>query len=433
MKSKLISYILISLPIFDESEPSCPVLSVSCRSIQSKASRTFLSTGSFIMVLDRLKQLAHQVSSTSAPPHPFDPLSTSEIDEAVSVIRAEHGSVFYNAVTLYEPRKAEMLAWLANPESTPRPKRVADVVATGKGSKVYEGLVDLKEKTLLKWETLEGVQPLITMEDLQLVEHKVRIDERVIEQCEISGIPRSEMHKVYCDREYYAAKDGKLSNICVAWTIGYDERFGNKIRLQQAFMYYRPSLDNSQYNYPFDFTPIFNADTQEIIHIDIPPVRRPLRKEPPNDYHVASIEADGGYRTDIKPINITQPEGVSFKVEGRVIDWQNWKVHVGFNYREGIVLNNITYNDKGTERPIFYRISLAEMVVPYGNPEHPHQRKHAFDLGEYGGGYMTNSLALGCDCKGAIHYMEVRSLFPFSILCTLPAFQSSTICRSFFW
>jgi primary-amine oxidase len=358
------------------------------------------------MVLDRLKQLAHQVSSTSAPPHPFDPLSTTEIDEAVSVIRAEHGSVFYNAVTLYEPRKAEMLAWLANPESAPRPKRVADVVATGKGSKVYEGLVDLKEKTLLKWETLEGVQPLITMEDLQIVEHKVRIDERVIEQCEISGIPRSEMHKVYCDRVYFAAEDGKLSNICVAWTIGYDERFGNKIRLQQAFMYYRPSLDNSQYNYPFDFTPIFNADTQEIIHIDIPPVRRPLRKEPPNDYHVASIEADGGYRTDIKPINITQPEGVSFKVEGRVIDWQNWKVHVGFNYREGIVLNNITYNDKGTERPIFYRISLAEMVVPYGNPEHPHQRKHAFDLGEYGGGYMTNSLALGCDCKGVIHYMD---------------------------
>jgi len=89
-----------------------------------------------------------------------------------------------------------------------------------------------------------------------------------------------------------------------------------------------------------------------------------------------------------------------------VIEWQKFSVHVGFNYKEGIVLNNITYNDKGTVRPIFYRLSLAEMVVPYGNPEHPHQRKHAFDLGEYGGGYMTNSLTLGCDCKGAIHYMD---------------------------
>lgn len=44
--------------------------------------------------------------------------------------------------------------------------------------------------------------------------------------------------------------------------------------------------------------------------------------------------------------------------------------------------------------------------MPYGNPDHPHHRKHAFDLGEYGAGYMTNSLALGCDCKGSIHYLD---------------------------
>ncbi len=194
--------------------------------------------------------------------------------------------------------------------------------------------------------------------------------------------------------------------IFTAWTIGFDERFGNKVRLQQALMYYRPHPDDNQYTYPLDFTPIFNADTQTIIHIDVPPVRRPLNQAPPNNYHPAAVETEGGYRKDLKPLNITQPQGVSFKIDGRVIEWQNWKFHVGFNYREGIVLNNITYNDKGNERGVFYRLSLAEMVVPYGNPEHPHQRKHAFDLGEYGGGYMTNSLALGCDCKGAIHYMD---------------------------
>ena len=171
-------------------------------------------------------------------------------------------------------------------------------------------------------------------------------------------------------------------------------------------MYYRPHVDDSQYTYPLDFTPIYNSDTQEIIHIDVPAIRRPVNKAPPNNYHPSAIEAEGGYRKDLKPLNITQPEGVSFKVDGRIIDWQNWKVHVGFNYREGIVLNNVTYNDKGNERGVFYRMSLAEMVVPYGNPEHPHHRKHAFDLGEYGGGYMANSLALGCDCKGAIHYMD---------------------------
>lgn len=48
------------------------------------------------------------------------------------------------------------------------------------------------------------------------------------------------------------------------------------------------------------------------------------------------------------------------------------------------------------------------LTVRSGNPEHPHQRKHAFDLGEYGAGYMANSLSLGCDCKGSIHYLDAE-------------------------
>ena len=57
--------------------------------------------------------------------------------------------------------------------------------------------------------------------------------------------------------------------------------------------------------------------------------------------------------------------------------WLN--VCAAFHHREGIAISTITYNDDGEVRPIFYRLSLAEMVVPYGAPEHPHPRKHAFD------------------------------------------------------
>ncbi|RMZ78496.1 hypothetical protein DV737_g3853, partial [Chaetothyriales sp. CBS 132003] len=348
------------------------------------------------MVLNVVKQLAHRVpdpgANPGAPPHPFDPLSTAEIEVAVSVVRAEYGKLFYNAITLLEPPKAEMTKWLADPDNAPRPKRIADIVVINPEGKVFDGNVDLAERKVLAWVHTPGVQPLITMEDLQAVEHVCRKDAKVIEQCALIGIPASDMDKVYCD----------------PWTIGYDERFGSSVRLQQALLYYRPHQDDSQYTYPLDFCPIYDANKGEIIHIDVPKVRRPISRARPNNYNVKSIEELGGYRTDLKPINITQPEGVSFKVNNRIIEWQNWSVHVGFNYREGIVLNNITYFDKAEAkiRPIFYRLSLAEMVVPYGNPEHPHQRKHAFDLGEYGGGYMTNSLALGCDCKGSIHYMD---------------------------
>ena len=39
------------------------------------------------------------------------------------------------------------------------------------------------------------------MEDLQIVEHVVRMDPKVVEQCGIIGIPKEDMHKVYCDRK----------------------------------------------------------------------------------------------------------------------------------------------------------------------------------------------------------------------------------------
>ncbi|KAK5109430.1 hypothetical protein LTR62_006989 [Meristemomyces frigidus] len=342
------------------------------------------------MVLARLQQVAAHLTGQLVQHHPFDPLTTEEIAAAVAIVRKEHEGLFFNAITLWEPRKEEMLKWLSSPKTSPKPRRVADVVAIGRGSRVYDGLVDLDDGRIVQWELTEGVQPLITMEDLQVVESVVRKDPKVIEQCGILGISEQDMHKVYCD----------------PWTIGYDERFGSGVRLQQALMYYRPHPDDSQYTYPLDFCPIYNSDTQEIVHIDIPEVRRQLNQAPPINYHAAAIEKEGGYRTDLKPINVTQPSGVSFTLSNRILHWQNWTLHIGFNYREGLVLSNITFTDKETVRPLFYRLSLAEMVVPYGNPTHPHQRKHAFDLGEYGGGYMTNSLTHGCDCKGEISYLD---------------------------
>ena len=46
-------------------------------------------------------------------------------------------------------------------------------------------------------------------------------------------------------------------------------------------------------------------------------------------------------RDDIKPLHITQPEGVSFEVDGTEVRWQNWSFRLGFNYREGPVIYQV--------------------------------------------------------------------------------------------
>lgn len=150
------------------------------------------------MVLERLQQMSSHITGQVAQHHPFDPLSKEEIQATVDIVRKEYPQLHFNAVSLWEPRKADMMKWLADPESVTRPHRVADVVCIGRGSKVFDGQVDLKEGRIVKWQLTEGVQPLITMEDLQIVETVARKDPKVIEQCGILGIPPEDMHKVYC-------------------------------------------------------------------------------------------------------------------------------------------------------------------------------------------------------------------------------------------
>ncbi|KAK6458622.1 peroxisomal copper amine oxidase [Scheffersomyces xylosifermentans] len=351
--------------------------------------------------MERLSQLAIQMTSASSGgPHPLDPLSPQEIKKVSDVVKQKYAGrkIMFNTVTLREPVKKAYYNWKEN--GGPLPPRLAYFVVVEDGvSAIQEGIVDIPASALIELRSTEGVQPILTPADLQDTENIVRNDPEVIRQCEISGIPASEMSNIYCD----------------AWTIGYDERWGASRRLQQALMYWRSDEDDSHYSHPLDFCPIVDMNAKKVIFIDIPNRRRKVSKHKHSSFHPKHIqekfgtpENPSGFRTDAKPYNVTQPEGVDFKMQGNVMNWSNFQFHIGFNYREGIVLSDMSYNDHGKIRPMFHRISLSEMIVPYGSPDFPHQRKHALDIGEYGAGNCTNPLSLGCDCKGVIHYLDAH-------------------------
>ena len=98
--------------------------------------------------------------------------------------------------------------------------------------------------------------------------------------------------------------------------------------------------------------------------------------------------------------------GVSFSLDGHMLSWQNWQMRLGFNYREGLVLHTVGFQDAGRLRPVAHRLSFAEMVVPYRDATVDHYRRTAFDIGEWGLGFMTTSLERGCDCLGEITYLD---------------------------
>jgi primary-amine oxidase len=109
---------------------------------------------------------------------------------------------------------------------------------------------------------------------------------------------------------------------------------------------------------------------------------------------------------EVKPLHISQPEGASFSLDGRLLSWQNWQMRLGFNYREGLLLHTVGFRDGQRLRPIAHRLSFAEMIVPYRDPTPDHYRRTAFDIGEWGLGFMTTSLERGCDCLGEITYLD---------------------------
>jgi primary-amine oxidase len=66
----------------------------------------------------------------------------------------------------------------------------------------------------------------------------------------------------------------------------------------------------------------------------------------------------------------------------------------------------VLYDVRYDGRPLFYRLSLSDMNIPYADPRQPFARKSAFDLGDAGAGIMANNLKLGCDCLGSIYYLS---------------------------
>ncbi|GAA5228312.1 primary-amine oxidase [Paeniglutamicibacter antarcticus] len=182
----------------------------------------------------------------------------------------------------------------------------------------------------------------------------------------------------------------------------YPEESGRRILRGLAFVQDHPG--DSAWAHPIDglvgYVDVGNRSVDKVIDLGVVPI-------PAEHGNYTDPELTGPLRTTQKPISITQPEGPSFTVtEGNHVEWEKWSLDVGFDVREGLVLHNISFEDKGAPRRILNRASIAEMVVPYGDPSPVRSWQNYFDTGEYLVGQFANSLELGCDCLGEIHYIS---------------------------
>jgi primary-amine oxidase len=347
--------------------------------------------------------MSTEITATVA--HPLEPLTPQEIEAAVAIVRRERQlseQARFVSVTLREPPRETVL----NFQPGQPVKREAFMVLLDKSDGVgatYEAVVDVTAGQVSSWRHVPGVQPSIMLEEFFACEEAVKAHPDFQAALAKRGITNMEL--VYVD----------------PWSAG---NFGgeeeNTRRILRTTVHVRtnPADPNeNSYAHPVEgLHAIFDLNKMEVIKIeDYGVVPVPPRQ---GDYTPDAIGVP--LRSDLKALEITQPEGPSFSVSGHEVRWQKWRMRLGFSPREGLILYDIGYEDQGRVRPILYRAALSEMVVPYGDTSPSHVRQNAFDVGEYGVGWLANGLELGCDCLGNIYYFDAHMTNNDGTLFTIP-------------
>src|SRR5580704_10295759 len=329
-----------------------------------------------------------QNGTTASAGHPLDPLTGAELGQAVQIL-GEGGrlgeGVRIASISLIEPEKHSVEA--LRPGDQLERKALA-VLVDRAGQAAYEVVVDLLRHSVVSATRLpSGIQPSIMLDEFAECEQAVR---------------RSPVFQAALAKRGVTEIDLVMVEPWSAGMYGNELPEDSGLRRMRALCFVRSESKDNGYSRPLDsLVVVVDLYKMEIIRIE----EYPINPLPPESSNWAR-EYIPNMRTDLKPVEIIQAEGPSFTVEGNHVSWQKWKFRVGFTAREGLVLHTISYNDDGVERPILYRASISEMVVPYGDPREQYYRKNAFDIGEYGLGMLANSLALGCDCLGVIHYFD---------------------------
>ncbi|EHN11469.1 Monoamine oxidase [Patulibacter medicamentivorans] len=322
--------------------------------------------------------------------HPLDPLAPAEIDAAVAAARADgrlgERTRFWGA-TLDEHHARTVVAGDAPADE----RRVGLVAMDHSGGTAWE--VDVAVPVAgegagrcLEWRSLDPRRPGITSEEARAAAQACRESPEFQAALAKRGI--TDMSLVVIDAESMGGFE--------------PERYADR-RVTWGTVWHKVDVEDNGYARPVQgVVPIIDMHTMEVLEVEDHGVVPMSQEAGPIEPGAWDEHPDVTVREAPKPLEVVQAEGPSFDVDGWKVSWQGWELRVGFTHREGLVLYDLTF----LGRSVLKRAACNEMYVPYLDPNSTQYRKNFFDWGEYGAGPLTNSLALGCDCLGVIHYFD---------------------------
>ncbi|ACZ32068.1 Amine oxidase (copper-containing) [Xylanimonas cellulosilytica DSM 15894] len=330
--------------------------------------------------------------TTTTITHPLATLRADEIAAAAAIV-ADAGLVQdttkFVYVGLLEAPKSAVLAWEAGTGSLPARQVRVQLLELATGVQ-HDVVADVTAGAVVSVEQLDtaevGQLPILDTE-FELIPEIVAASTEWAAALAARGLTPEQVVTV------------PLS----AGVFGHEDEVGKRMARVFAFRMDHPA--DHPWAHPVDgLVAYVNLTTREVTRV----IDHAVMPVPAEHGNYTDPSLAGTPRTTLKPIEITQPQGASFQVsDDGEVTWEGWRLRVSFDAREGLVLHRMSVADGDEQRPVVYRASISEMVVPYADPSPTRYWQNYFDTGEYLFGRYVNSLELGCDCLGEIHYLDV--------------------------
>jgi primary-amine oxidase len=319
--------------------------------------------------------------SFALPPsvhHPLDALTPQEYWTVYNVLQGAGKlaeKTVFSSVLLQEPPKSEVMAWHSGMPIS----RKADVVLLTEG-KSYAAVIDITSSKIESYTELSKDQAPVSETEMHSYDDVLKKDPQVLEALKKRGI--TDLRLVTC----YVTPAGH---------VGLPEQTEGR-RIGWGGCTYSA---NAKYGWDREIPGIFfivDMNAKKLVRfsdygaVPMPPT-------------TSIYDADGGPALPgTKAFLIAQPEGPSFTIKDGEVTWQHWRFRFRLDPRVGPVVNLVNYQDGDKQRSVLYEGSLAEMYVPYQDPEETWNSHVFLDAGEYftntGSGGIIKPLQAGIDC-----------------------------------
>lgn len=319
-----------------------------------------------------------------APVHPLDGISAKEHWATYDILQASGklDSTFRMLyVGLKEPPKADVQAWRPG-----QPLHRQAQVHLTQGKFGYDAVVDLTERKVVSFTQIRGKQYMTSVGEGAAAEALALKDPRVQAAFRKRGI--TDLTHVGCfpaNNGYFDLPEERDRRVL---HVDCDDARGRISGYAAAMKNLVVVVD------------LTNDKVLRVIDNGVEQRTGPVGGHAPEEI--------GPTRAGVNPVEMVQPKGASYTLDGHEVSWQNWKFHFRMDARRGLVISQVRYLDGDRERAVMYQGSLSELFVPYMDAADPWNYQGYFDLGTYPSvfGGIASSLEPGVECPLYAKYFD---------------------------